>query len=237
MFEHLAHMHAHLPPLADGFDPLAWAGFGFIFTYSLMASLHCGAMCGPVVCALMTKVPSPTWLGISLYNIGRGASYMTAGALLGTFGENVLNASELIGRPLAVVLGVFLLVCSALSFGFLGPSWATWWGSLSVRMLRPLVVRLHSFPPVLAMFGLGMMTVFLPCMTLMPVFGLAAASGSTLNGAAFATAFYLGTLPIMVIAPIMPKRFAAVRGKKFAGKLAGFFLFLGGIMTLLRIFH
>ena len=61
-----------------------------VLVSSLLGSLHCAGMCGPLVAVYAGDDPSRGWrrlLAHALYSSGRLAAYATVGALAGALGE------------------------------------------------------------------------------------------------------------------------------------------------------
>jgi sulfite exporter TauE/SafE len=89
--------------------------FGFAFALGMLGSLHCVAMCGP----LMIALPAPAggamrlFTGRTLYQLGRVMTYGLLGVLAGLFGRSLF----LIGlqRWLSILLGVAVLAGFLLS--------------------------------------------------------------------------------------------------------------------------
>jgi sulfite exporter TauE/SafE len=234
--DHTLH-HAHaLPTALTGADPLLLAGFAAILSYSFLASLHCAAMCGPLVCARLGPGASFKRAGIWLYNLGRALSYPAVGALAGAIGAGVKAPLAAAGDALAVAFAAALFGAALLVFAGRGAALTRAAVALVERAFGPVLRRLSPRPSA-QMFALGVFTAALPCMTLTPIVLLAAGSGSALKGAASLLAFYLGTLPVMVIAPVVPGKLVRVLPQRTTRIAAGLFLLLAGLVTVVRIMH
>lgn len=89
--------------------------------------------------------------------------------------------------------------------------------------------------------ALGVMTVFLPCMTLMSAFAAAAASGRAFVGSLILFGFGLGTLPIMIAVPILSARIGKnalmPKNPKLMRIGGGLILLIASVITVLRIYH
>lgn len=229
----MLHDHAFMSAF-EHLDPLVFTGFIAILSYSCLSSLHCAAMCGPLVCARLGSQAGFRRSGIWLYNLGRALSYPMAGALAGGLGSGIAAILAPLGRSLSILLAALLLLAAV--FVFLGR------GDLLTRVAAKVVTRLFgaasrrfgSYAPSAQMLALGAVTATLPCMTLTPVLLIAAAGGSALKGAALLFAFFVGTLPVMVIAPIVPARLEGLLPRGAARMAAGLFLLLAGFTTLVR---
>ena len=108
--------HNHLIHMLSELDPLQFLGFVSIFSFSFISSLHCGFMCSPLVCSFMGPRAKPTSPGIWIYNLGRVLSYMIAGWLLGSFGENLSHLPSF-GSWLAKILGLVLFTVGVIKLG------------------------------------------------------------------------------------------------------------------------
>ena len=139
----------------------------------LATSIHCTAMCGPLVCALRAKPLE--------YHLSRLASYTLAGALCGGAGEAI--AAFLQGSTARIVPWVFAVVLIVLGLG------------LEKRLPQPrflskllLRARLNR--------SLGWLTPLLPCTPLWLMFSAAAFTGSWRAGALHLALFAAGTIPL-----------------------------------------
>ena len=181
---------------------LDYALLGTVVSASVLGSLHCAFMCGPLVSACQAGTggrPGPQ-LG---YQLTRGASYVTLGALSGAVGAAVDYAGSGAGfaRAAAVVSGL-LVVLSAVFWlwpalrrsgqRLLGPS------SASARLLGRGLIQLRRRGPTLRASLLGLVTPALPCGYLYAFVLSAAGTGSAVGGASLMGAFWLGTLPALL---------------------------------------
>jgi sulfite exporter TauE/SafE len=142
----------------------------------LATSVHCTAMCGPLVCAMRVRPIE--------YHASRFASYSIAGALCGSAGQAV--AAFLQGSTARIVPWAFVVVFIVLGLG------------LERRIPQPrfmarllLRARLNR--------SLGWLTPLLPCGPLWLMLGAAALTGSWQRGALHMAAFALGTIPLPLL--------------------------------------
>lgn len=218
------------PALAD-YDPLLLAGFVGILTYSFFVSLHCVAMCSPLVCARLG--PRTTWRspGLWLYNSGRLLSYTMMGALAGLVGQSFFSISGSVGSVVSRFLALALVLWGAsLWIPALAANGNQWGVLLQDRFLRLLPAAGAGKGD----FSLGLLTVFLPCMTLGPALLTSITMASALQGSLLMLAFFLGTLPAMVVGPALQTFVLRGRGQIWTGRIAGSFLILAGVITWLR---
>lgn len=172
---------------------------------SLLGSAHCAAMCGGFVAAY-SHGESPGKAGRVLshvaYNGGRLLTYALLGAAAGALGRALDLAGHAAGLADAagILAGVLLLLWGALG---LVPRAAlirlkprrtsTFTSWVSARFLG------FAKKPALLRAGLlGLSTTLLPCGWLYAFVALAAATGGAGEGAWLMTAFWLGSLPMML---------------------------------------
>lgn len=181
-----------------------------VFVASLVGSVHCIAMCGPL--AGMHGGARTLRLAL-IHALGRLTTYVALGVLAGLVGRAV----DLAGR-LASVQRVAAIVAAVVIFG---------WGVLSIAvalgwrheahlqgvLFRRGLVQLRRRPPAARAWLVGVLTGLLPCGWLWAFVVSAAGTATPLAGAAVMTVFWLGTVPAMtgvmtvggpVIAPQAP---------------------------------
>jgi sulfite exporter TauE/SafE len=155
------------------------------FLAGLVTSLHCSAMCGPLLCAALPK-PS------SGYHVGRVLSYGAVGTFCGAVGQ--VPMQKLLKSPAVILPWALVLFLVLIAFG------------LKPKMPKPLFLRKFHARQILTGahkakgFMLGILTPLLPCGPLYMLFGASLLSGSAVLGAEFAIAFALGTIPLLWIA-------------------------------------
>ena len=181
----------------------SWAGVALA---SLIGSAHCATMCGPFVAAYASGENEPKArraLSHLAYNGGRLLTYLALGAAAGTLGRALDLAGHAAGlaNVAGIVTGVLLLFWGALglwpkpaliqlkkssrSFAF-----TNWVSSLFARFLeRPVLVRAGL---------LGLSTTLLPCGWLYAFVAFAATTGGAAQGAWLMSAFWVGSLPMLL---------------------------------------
>ncbi len=185
-----------------------WILVTAVITASLLGSMHCVGMCGPLAIwasGASEQRPRATIVTSSmLYHLGRWVTYAVAGFIAGAIGSAIDLGGSALGFQVAaarivggvmVVLGLVklsqLLRPRAAVAGDLQPSKV---GGLLVR-LRPYVFRLPIAGRALAT---GLLTTLLPCGWLYLFALVAAGTGSPLMGPIVMTAFWIGTVPALV---------------------------------------
>lgn len=183
--------------------------FGALLLAALTGSLHCGVMCGPFAAACGARGPS----SVVGYQAGRLAGYLTLGALAGALGAGV----DHVGMRLAGVQQVAGLVMGILLIFLAFRTWRARPALVTIgepRRRNPLVKALKR-ADWRGATGVGALTAFLPCGWLWGFVAVAAASGSTLTGAAVLGALWLGGLPLLVAAGGLAERLRA-KARPFA---------------------
>lgn len=168
--------------------------YGFAFALGMLGSLHCAAMCGPLLLALPVPAIGPLRfvLGRVVYQLGRIATYCVLGGVAGLFGRSIYLSG--LQRWLSVALGVAIILCFFLSKKLM----------LSATVTR-LVGKLKSAMSVLlwrrdfvSAGALGFLNGLLPCGLVYVAMASAATSQTILSGVGFMAVFGLGTLPAML---------------------------------------
>ena len=165
-----------------------WAG--------MVTSLHCVGMCGPLSCAWgMNGKRGGLWKASAFYHSGRLLAYAAAGAVAGALGSlpsDWLQTRPVALLPWALVLAFLMLALGweqrlpkILGFGKALRCWQTW--------------AMRQGPSKRALL-LGLATPLLPCAPLYLMLGVAMSTGRASNGAGFAAAFALGTMPLLIVA-------------------------------------
>lgn len=175
----------------------------FAFLAGLAGSFHCIGMCGGIVAALSISAggdASTYRLRSQLcYNLGRVTTYTLLGALAGLIGSS-LDLPAVKSSISWFPIGANLMVVAAGLSSALGLG--TWnLSSLEGRGARFLAAPLRraaSRDSPLASYPLGLVLGFLPCGLVYTPLVAAAASGSSMLGAATMAAVGLGTIPVLL---------------------------------------
>ncbi|HTR85750.1 MAG TPA: sulfite exporter TauE/SafE family protein [Reyranella sp.] len=174
-----------------------------LFVAGLAGSLvHCAGMCGPfvlgqVVADSSNLVRYGEWrrlAGATLvpYHLGRATTYSLLGAVAG--GATAVFAATPAFRWLSA--GLLILGAGVVAFQLLGLTLhfsAPWSGWLSGVSRRFSASRHWG-----GRYALGVALGFLPCGMIYGALGMAAGSGSPVQGAAAMAAFAAGTVPVLV---------------------------------------
>lgn len=176
-------------------------------------SVHCLAMCGPLVLALRVGVGAgrggdgSTGLkareSISLYHGARIATYAAAGVIAGFAGQALALAN--LGRALSVAAGLSLIVLALRRAGLSIGAGAGAGGRVTRVLSRVMAGarRRAEGRPIAGLLAAGAINALLPCGLVYAALAAAAAMGSMPAAAAFMVSFGLGTLPALAAAPLL----------------------------------
>ncbi len=188
------------------------SGYIAVFLVGLLGGTHCVGMCGGIVGALAAGLPAGRrqWPLALAYNLGRISGYALAGAALGAVGSAGLLLEDVLPVQLALyVLANLMLI--ALGLYLLGvPQGLTFLERGGQRLwarLQPLTRRFLPADTVARAYPLGLVWGFLPCGMVYSVLSMALLTGSALRGASLMLAFGLGTLPNLLAAGLLLRRF------------------------------
>lgn len=160
---------------------------------SVIGSVHCMAMCGPLI---GLHGGAGTVRLALVHSLGRGVTYVILGALAGLAGSALDVAGELADvQRLATILAALVLVGIGIVQIVRPQAWTR--GSTS-SLFGDALVRIRSRSEVRRAALLGTLTGLLPCGWLWAFVVMAAGAGSPLGGAFVMGAFWLGTVPAMV---------------------------------------
>lgn len=183
--EHLGHLsNAALIPL-------------LVFLASLFGSLHCLGMCGAIVAVIQ-----PTRTSIAAYHLGRLLGYLSLGGLAGLAGGQLLAQQRPLIAGLAALwlgglfiwLGLKIWREQPLHLPLPGPL-----QSLAHKVMGSALQKKGNT----ASLTIGLSSVFLPCGWLYLFILGAVATQSLWLSALFLSAFWLGTLPVLTLAPAL----------------------------------
>ena len=224
---------------------IALAGLAMGF----LGSSHCIGMCGGIAGALSASSAGGADAGRGnvrrslSYNLGRIASYTLMGAIAGAFGAALAGLGGAGGMLVLRSLAALLIVAAGL--------YVAGWSSAVVRIeslggvlwrrVAPLARRARRSTSPLAALGFGALWGWLPCGLVYSALAVAAASGSSTDGALMMAGFGLGTLPATLAIGVFAGRgvsfLRAHAARKFAGAMVvafGLWTFAAAAGTLAR---
>ena len=176
-----------------------------IVVASVVGSLHCAGMCGAFLAIAITSPGErPKFGPQAAYHLGRLGTYVTMGAAAGSLGSLLDLGGVLAGvGPVAAVLagltmlgfgGVTLLRLRGWDVRLPRVGGGRWGATMSrgvgAAMRLPVVPRAAA---------IGLLTTLLPCGWLYAFVATAAGTAHPLKGMAAMAAFWVGTLPVMLV--------------------------------------
>ena len=172
------------------------------FSAGLLGGVHCAAMCGGLVTACTPAAKTGArWRFVLAYNVGRLASYATAGALVGGLGRGALalHAGPALQCAMLALAGASLLVLAAYVAGVAAiVRRLEAIGSVLWRRIQPIARHVLPADTAPRALGLGALWGWLPCGMVYGVLLTALATASAAEGALVMLAFGLGTLPNLI---------------------------------------
>ena len=165
-----------------------------ILVASLVGSVHCIAMCGPLV---GLHGGARTWRLALVHALGRASTYVVLGILAGAVGQGL----DLAGR-MATVQHVATIVAGVLILGWGGYAIAVargWIRGAAARgaLFERALVQLGGKRQARRAWTIGALTGLLPCGWLWAFVVSAAGTASPVTGALVMATFWLGTVPAM----------------------------------------
>lgn len=220
---------------------------GLAVTTSLLAgffgSSHCLGMCGAIVVLLegggvrrdSGSATPGVWLRRISYNVGRGTFYALLGGIAGLSGAILTQAAGLeAGLLLLRVVAAILVVAIGLNLlfdwqltRFLETAGAGLWRKMS-RLARH-VLPADTAPRALAA---GFVWGALPCGLVYSAVAIATVTGDAWSGIATMLAFWLGTLPTLLLAGTSAKVLQRLKSRKLLRRIAGILVILVGLAAL-----
>ena len=210
-----------------------------LFIVGLLGAGHCAGMCGGIVGALsLQSGPKTPALILHLaYNMGRMASYVTAGFVVGALGQlmgplmPLQRGLYLLASLMLVAMGVYLLGWTQ-SLAWIERGGQTLW-----QRIQPLTRCFLPVRGVAQALPLGLLWGWLPCGLVYSALATALASGSAARGGLTMLAFGLGTLPNLLLAGLLVtrfRRFAQARATRTVAGLVVAGYGAWGLLNLLR---
>ena len=161
------------------------------FVLGAAGSVHCVAMCGPLVLA----VSPHGWRALS-YHTGRWAMYVAIGVLAGTVGAAFTVVG--LGRWLAFLMAGVIAWQAATRFGagagLHPPPWFVRGSQSGSRWVR----RFAQTHPVAGGAALGALNGLLPCGLVYAAAAAAIGFGGVVEAPLFMAGFAIGTTPLLV---------------------------------------
>jgi len=226
-------------------DWLTHSQYLVAFLTGLFGGVHCFGMCGGIVGALTLgvskddKKTSPFIINLG-YNLGRISGYIVAGAIVGFLGSTLVDLTgiQTAKQVLTVIASLFMIA--------LGLHLAGLWngiakierhGSILWRHIQPLTQRFIPVKNFQQAVPLGFLWGWIPCGLVYTALIWTLSAGGAIEGALIMLAFGLGTLPNLLAMGVIATKLAKWVRNPSIKMIAGLFVVLMGIVTLLRIFR
>ncbi len=226
-----------------------WILIGAVLTASVLGSLHCVGMCGPLALWASGAGDSNSRLAVNsaLYHFGRMLTYGVVGLSAGLIGQATDFGGELLGVQLAAarIVGVVMVVMGLMQVakwwalrqgatGWLSPkpsSVAVPRQSLVTKWLVSLRPMVFSLPAPTRAWVTGLLTALLPCGWLYLFALFAAGTSSWLTGSVVMIAFWLGSVPALV-GVVVGTRLLAGRLRQFVPVAVALMMIVAGGFTM-----
>lgn len=203
-------------------------------------SSHCLGMCGAIVVLFegpdSVRNNATAWPRRLVYNVGRGGFYALLGVIAGLSGALLTNMTgvaqglwflRVLAAVLVIAIGLNLLFDWRLT-RFLEAAGGGLWQRMS--RLAKHVLPANTLPRA---FAAGFIWGALPCGLVYSAVAISATSGDALSGAAIMLAFWLGTLPTLLLVGTSADFLNRVRRRKMLRRIAGILVILVGLAALL----
>ncbi len=215
-----------------------------VLVASFVGSLHCVGMCGPLVAFAVGDAtggkPAPRAGLHAAYHGGRLLTYALVGAVCGLFGAGVDYGGARLGchRAAALLAGTMIIAVGL----------AAVMRAVGMRLphlpLPGIIQRLvlagqraaFALTPLPRAFCTGLLTAFLPCGWLYLFALKAAETGSPVRGTLFMIAFWLGSVPALVLVGAGVQTLARLLGRRLPLVTAVVIVLLG-VFTLAFWMH
>jgi len=207
------------------------------FIAGFFGSAHCIGMCGAIVVLFEQQAGSSAgWPHRIVYNTGRLGFYALLGAVAGAGGAVVTRLSgvdkglillRLVAGALVIAIGLNLL------FNWSATRFIEQAGAGIWRRLSPLAKFILPVSTLPRAFAAGLLWGALPCGLVYSAVALGATTGSPAAGALTMLAFWIGTVPAMVLAGASAARLTAWRANRTFRAVAGVTMLVIGALALM----
>ena len=201
-----------------------------VFIASLLGSPHCSAMCGGFV-ALSTQNARPLKSQM-FYHGGRLITYIALGALAGVIGgvtnsigfqAGIAQAATILTGSMLLIFGISMLLGHTQMLHSLFPS------SVYTKIRKQFTP--DQSKPLLFAFALGLFSTLLPCGWLYTYVAVAAGTGAVLPAMIIMSAFWIGTLPMLITVGSLSSLIASPL-KKYVPIVTSCLMIAAGILSL-----
>lgn len=203
------------------------------FLLGFLGSFHCAGMCGPIAIAL--PVGKKSWLhrflGVFIYNIGRGLTYMIMGGIIGLLGMGISMAG--FQQWASIIAGSVMILFVVIPILFSGTKKAGGLFDKLTSFLQRKLSPLFSNASYGSLFIIGLLNGILPCGLVYVALAGTLNMHGVLDSMLFMGAFALGTFPIMSALAITGS-FLSLKVRTFINKISPYIIILLGVLFILR---
>lgn len=203
----------------------------------LASALHCGAMCSGVCgAALMMLQPGGGWqrsLNIVMLHAGRITIYASLGAVGAAIGSSLITPDIAVKFRALQWASAIALMAMGLAMAGMLPRVIAFQRSAEIITVavEGCVQRLRRWPRT-APFALGIAWGANACPMVYGAVFTAMLTGTASNGAAFMSAFGLGTLPALIASGYGVSKLRALASRSTAQSLCGIAIAISGFASL-----
>lgn len=199
-----------------------------VLSSSFLGSVHCLGMCGPIV--MITNKSSSTSF---MYHIGRLISYLLLGLFAGLIGQELLGFFP---RSIAALLAPLVLGLTFIYIGIMLYRKQRFHMPLPKLFSRPYAnvvagVVKEKRQSIFFSLMIGLLSITLPCGWLYGFVIGAAATKSITTSVMIMFMFWLGTIPALLITPIVFQKIIGPFKNKFP-TIASLTLLIAGIFII-----
>ncbi|MEQ1878499.1 MAG: sulfite exporter TauE/SafE family protein [Bdellovibrionia bacterium] len=200
-----------------------------VFTASLLGSIHCAGMCGPLQFAV-----APNRSALIFYTSGRLISYTLLGVLAGQVGGALLSdsASQVLAWFSGLSFAAILVVFAIRLFKGIPGFHSELQTKLSTQILKETFKIRRSQRRGLFF---GLLTPLLPCGWLLSFLLAAGLTEDPLRGGVLMFSFCVGTLPVLGLLPIIKSVLSRKLSIKVNKAAAGLFVFAAFAIVFVRV--
>lgn len=169
----------------------------FALVMGLTGSLHCAAMCGPIILSSPFAKENKWSLTYKfiLYHLGRVFVYVWLGLLVFSIGSTFSVFAD--QKVLSLALGLVLIIFSVAYFTGAKMAWFS-------KFQNKMVIAVSSFFGTFVQSSLfpllaGMMNGLIPCGMIYVALGIVSNAGTAGDAASFMLYFGIGTIPLLLV--------------------------------------
>lgn len=214
--------------------------FGAAWLAGFLGSAHCIGMCGAIVVLFEQQgaLGSGRWWRRFAYNGGRLGFYALLGAIAGAGGAVITKVAGVgAGLVMLRLIAGAIVVAIGLNLAFDLPAtrFLERAGTGIWRRLSPLAAKVLPITSPAHALAAGFIWGALPCGLVYSAVAMAVASGGPGKGAAVMLAFWLGTLPALVLAGASAERLGRWTKTSIFRRGAGAVMIVLGLFALMPV--